>query len=103
MKDEQRFEIERAFDLLPHVVGASWAVIWFRLGGIKHPSREEFRNKVIEYFNLLNPLFESYPQSEEFLEIRKYIQMRKNTEINRIKEGQNREIEKRYDRYVDYG
>ena len=63
MKDEQRFEIERAFDLLPHVVGASWAVIWFRLSGIKRPTREEFRNKVIEYFNLLNPLFESYPQS----------------------------------------
>ena len=24
MIDDQRFEIERAFDLLPHVVGASW-------------------------------------------------------------------------------
>jgi hypothetical protein len=36
MRDEQRFEIERAFDLLPHVVGASWAVIWFRFNGIKN-------------------------------------------------------------------
>ena len=103
MKDEQRFEIERAFDLLPHVVGASWAVIWYRLSGIKNPSRDEFRNKVIEYFNLLNPLFEAYPQSEDFSEIGKYIQMRKNQEIDRIKEGKNREIEKRYDRYIDYG
>jgi hypothetical protein len=103
MKDEQRFEIERAFDLLPHVVGASWTVVWFRLSGVKRPTREEFRNKVIEYFNLLNPLFESYPQSEEFSEIGKYIQSRQNEEINRIKEGQNSEIEKRYDRYIDYG
>ena len=31
MKDEQKFEIERAFDLLPHVVGGSWATILFRL------------------------------------------------------------------------
>ena len=103
MKDEQRFEIERALDLLPHVVGASWAVMWFRLGGIKRPSREEFRNKVIEYFDLLNPLFESYPQSEEFSEIGKYVQRRQNEEIDKIKQGQNGEIEKRYDRYIDYG
>src|SRR3990170_1881139 len=44
MRDDQRFEIERAFDLLPHVVGASWAVTWYRLNEIKKPSREEFRN-----------------------------------------------------------
>jgi len=103
MKDEQRFEIERAFDLLPHVVGASWAVIWFRFRGIKRPTREEFRNKVIEYFNLLNPLFESYPHSDEFSEIGKYIQFRQNEEFSRIMRGQNGEIEKRYDRYIDYG
>ena len=48
MRDEQRFEIERAFDLLPHVVGCSWATIWFRFHGIKQPKREEFREKVIE-------------------------------------------------------
>ena len=102
MKDEQRFEIERAFDLLPHVVGASWAVIWFRFKGLR-PTREEFRDKVIEYFNLLKPLYDSYPQSDEFTEILEYIQRRKNEEIERIKDGLNKEIEKRYDRYIDYG
>ena len=49
MRDDQRFEIQRAFDLLPHVVGCSWATIWFRFYGIKHPKREEFREKVVEY------------------------------------------------------
>ena len=103
MRDEQRFEIERAFDLLPHVVGASWAVIWFRLGGVKSPSREEFRKKVIEYFDLLNPLFDSYPKSGEFEEIINYIKKRQKQEIENIKNGKNKEIEKRYDRYLDYG
>ena len=56
MKDEQKFEIERAFDLLPHVVGGSWAIIWFRLNQKKNPSREEFREKVIEYFKILKQL-----------------------------------------------
>ncbi len=103
MKDEQRFEIQRAFDLLPHVAGASWAVIWFRFNGITKPTREEFHVKVLEYFNLLNPLFDSYPTSDKFAEIEKYIQMRKNEETKKIKGGQNSEIEIRYDRYIDYG
>ena len=29
MRNDERFEIQRAFDLLPHVVGASWTVVWF--------------------------------------------------------------------------
>lgn len=103
MRDDQRFEIERAFDLLPHVAGASWAVIWFRLNEIKKPSREEFRGKVLEYFDLLNPLFGSFSDSKEFIDIIKYINQRKKEEIENIKKGSNKEIEKRYDRYIDYG
>ena len=103
MRDEQRFEIERAFDLLPHVVGASWAVIWFRLNGIKNPSIEEFHDKVLEYFDLLNPLFDSFHSSSALGEIINYIKLRRNQEIKKIKEGKNQEIEKRYDRYIDYG
>lgn len=103
MRDEQRFEIERSFDLLPHVVGASWAVIWFRLNSIKKPSREEFRKKSAEYFNLLNPLFEAYPDNKDFAEIVTYIKKRHQEEIDNIIQGKNKEIEKRYDRYVDYG
>lgn len=103
MRDDQRFEIERAFDLLPHVVGASWAVMWFRLNEIKKPSREEFRSKVLGYFDLLNPLFHSFSDSKEFREIILYINQRKSEEIEKIKNGENKEIEKRYDRYVDYG
>ena len=103
MRDEERFEIERAFDLLPHVVGASWAVIWFRLKGVKKPSREEFRNKVVEYYQTIEPIFSSLPESEEFGEINTYIKKRHKVELEKIKNGSNKEIEKRYDRYVDYG
>lgn len=103
MRDEQRFEIERAFDLLPHVVGASWAVVWFRLNGIKKPSKEEFRGKVVEYFDLLNPLFDSFPNMDGFDDIKNYIKRRRSEEIEKIKNGQNNEIERRYERYIDYG
>jgi len=103
MRDDQKFEIERAFDLLPHVIGSSWTVVWFRLRGVKSPTREEYREKVIEYFSMASPIFDSYPDSEEFEFIKKYIQWRKNEEIQKIKQGLNKEIEKRYDRYIDYG
>ena len=50
MREEQRFEIERAIDLLPHIAGGSWAMVWYRMQGIRNPTRDEFRNKVIEFF-----------------------------------------------------
>ena len=52
---------------------------------------------------MVEPVFESYPQDEEFDAIRKYIDFRKNEEYEKIISGLNKEIEKRYDRYVDYG
>ena len=103
MRNDERFEIQRAFDLLPHVVGSSWAVIWFRMKGIKKPSREEYREKTLEYLKMIDPVFDSYPKDEEFAEISKYIEFRKNEEYEKIKSGENKEIETRYDRYVDYG
>ncbi len=103
MRDDERFEIQRAFDLLPHVVGCSWATIWFRFYGIKHPKREEFREKVVEYFEMLDPVFESFFGDEKLDDINKYIKLRKKEEIEKITNGLNIEVEKRYDRYVDYG
>ena len=59
MREDQKFEIERALDLLPHITGGSWAMVWFRLNGIKNPTQNEFRDKVIEFLLMLNPLFQS--------------------------------------------
>ena len=103
MRNDERFEIQRAFDLLPHVVGSSWAVIWFRMKGIKTPTREEYHEKTIEYLKKIEPVFDSYPKEDEFAAICKYIEFRKNEEYEKIKSGKNDEVEKRYDRYVDYG
>ena len=103
MRDDQRFEIQSAFDLLPHVVGCSWATIWFRLNKIKKPTREEFREKVTEYFKILDPLVNVYDQNENFGEIIDYLKKRNSIELEKINAGKNLEVEKRYDRYIDYG
>jgi len=103
MREEQRFEIERAIDLLPHIVGGSWAMVWYRMKGIRNPTRDEFRNKVIEFFRTLEPLFESLNGDDSMNEINSYIQNRLKNEVEQIKLGENKEIEKRYQRYIDYG
>ena len=103
MRDDQRFEIQTALDLLPHVVGCSWATIWFRLNKIKKPTREEFREKVTEYFKMLDPLVNIYDQKEDFREIIDYLKKRNAIELEKISTGKNPEVEKRYDRYIDYG
>jgi len=103
MREEQRFEIERAIDLLPHIVGGSWAMVWYRMKGIRNPTRDEFRNKVIEFFRILEPLFESLNGDDSMNEINSYIQNRLKNEVEQIKLGENKEIEKRYQRYIDYG
>ena len=69
MREDQKFEIERALDLLPHIIGGSWAMIWFRLKGIKNPTEKEFRDKVIEFLLTLNPLFESFNDEKSLHEI----------------------------------
>jgi len=103
MRDDERYEIQRAFDQLPYVVGSGWAVTWFRMKGIKTPTREEYREKVLEYLKKIEPIFDAYPKEEEFAEIRKYIEFRKNDVYEKILSGKNLEVEIRYDRYVDYG
>jgi hypothetical protein len=103
MRNDERYEIQRAFDLLPHVAGSSWAVIWFRMKGIRKPTREEYREKTLEYFKKVEPVFDSLPREKEFDEINKYIENRKNEEFKKIKSGENEDVETRYDRYIDYG
>lgn len=102
MRDDERFEIERAFDLLPHIVGSSWAIVWFRLHKITAPTKTQYREKTAQYFKMLEPLFE-YPDDENLADMKKYVEFRKKLEIEKILSGDNKEVEKRYDRYLDYG
>ncbi|WP_100182433.1 hypothetical protein [Candidatus Nitrosotenuis aquarius] len=103
MRDDERFEIERAYDLLPHVIGASWACVWFRTNNIKKPTIEEFRSKTVEYFEIIQKMSDAYPAEDKFLDIISYMKKRHEQEVENIISGKNPEIEKRYKRYVDYG
>ena len=52
---------------------------------------------------MLDKLIDSFPKSEEFNEMNAFIKKRNKDEIEKILAGKNPEVEKRFDRYVDYG
>lgn len=103
MRDDERFEISRALDLLPHVVGASFATVQFRLEGRRHPTAEEFRERCAMYFEAACVALDSFPNTIQFGQIRAYLHSRMEHELASIVGGDNKEIEKRYERYIDYG
>ena len=103
MRDDDKFEIIRALDLLPQITGSSWAMLWFRVNGIKEPSKDEFREKTVEYFSKIVPLLESFDGEKEFEDINNYMKNRFEEEKKLIMSGQNKEVEKRHQRYLDYG
>ena len=59
--------------------------------------------KTIEYLLKIEPLLESFSNDKIFTEIQNYIETRSVLEIEKIKNGENNEIEKRYKRYIEYG
>ena len=69
MRDDEKFEIIRALDLLPHIAGASWAMLWFRINEVKNPTKEEFREKTVEYFSKIQPLLKSFEDIQKCIEI----------------------------------
>lgn len=101
LRDDDRFEVARALDLLPHVAGASFATVHFRLEGYK-PTRQEYRARAAKYFKIVCQALDVYPSTGQFEPLKAYIRGRAQREMDRILAGHNREIEKRYDRYIDY-
>jgi hypothetical protein len=103
LRDDERFEVMRALDQLPQVAGASFATVWFRMAGIRRPMRQEYRERVARNFEAACLALETFPDEAQYAPIKKYIRGRLRREVDDIMRGENREIEKRYNRYVDYG
>lgn len=99
MNASENYEIARALDDLPHIVGATCATALFRASNNKNPSRIEYRKRAAEYFTN----FASQIQKDDGLaSLAGYIKSRINEETQRILEGRNQQIERRYERYIDY-
>ena len=96
------FEIERLVEDLAKIYSTACATAWFKLEKVKHPSREEFRSKVVEFMKHFNYTLSAYPAGQESDNFRSYANHLLQREIERILSGNNKEVEKRYKYYVDY-
>ena len=96
------FEIERLIEDLAKIYSTACATSWFKVAKVKHPSKEEFRSKVVEFMKHFDYTLSAYPQSKDADNFRNYAKQLLHQEIEQILSGNNKEVEKRYKYYVDY-
>jgi hypothetical protein len=66
------------------------------------PTREEFREKVVEFMKHIDHTMAAFPQTPAGIELRKHVQAALDLEIAHVISGENKEVEKRYKYFVDY-
>ena len=96
------FEIERLVEDLAKIYSTACATSWYKVNNITNPTIAEFRNKVIEFTKHFEYSLSSFPQNNESEKFKKYAYSLLNKEIERVQNGENKEVEKRYKYFVDY-
>jgi hypothetical protein len=97
------FEIDRLIEDLAKLYCTACATSWFKIEGNTHPSREEFRRKVVEFMKHFEYTLASFPQkTAEAEQFRQQATKSLEEEIERVLAGENKDVEKRYKYYVDY-
>jgi len=96
------FEIERLVEDLAKIYSTACATSWFKITKNKHPTKEEFRTKVVEFMQHFKYTLSTYPQNPEGDHFKQYANNILRTEIENVLAGNNKEVEKRYKYYVDY-
>jgi len=98
------FEMESVLDELARSFAAPSATTWFKVASNKKPTRDDYRKKVVEFMNLfeasLSSGYQDIQNSKELLDsVKKGVKDQTTTVLS----GNNKEVEKRYRYYVDYG
>ncbi|MGC2386948.1 MAG: hypothetical protein WA398_08880 [Nitrososphaeraceae archaeon] len=96
------FEIERLIEDLAKIYSTACATSWFKVIGNKHPTEEEFRNKVVTFMRHFDYTLSTFPQTQAADQFRNYSMGILESEIKEVLSGNNKEVEKRYKYYVDY-
>ncbi len=96
------FEIDRLVEDLAKIYASQLAVSLFKVNNEKNPSRDEFRNLVIEFMKQLNYSLTKFPDTEEGIKFKKHCMNLLDKETKTVLDGKNKEVEKRYKYYVEY-
>ena len=96
------FEIDRLVEDLAKIYSTACATTWFRLAKTKRPTRVEFRTKVVEFMEHFEYTLSTFPQGPEIDQFRDYARRILRKEIEKVLQGDNKEVERRYKYYVEY-
>jgi hypothetical protein len=96
------FEIDRLIEDLAKLYCTACATSWFKIEGNTHPSREEFRRKVVEFMKHFEYTLGSFPQTAAADRFREQARKSLEREMAKVLAGENKDVEKRYKYYVDY-
>ena len=96
------FEMDRLVEDLAKIYSAACATSWFKITGNKHPTREEFRGKVVEFMKHFEYTLAAFPEVPAAVSFRENARKSLENVIANVLAGENKEVEKRYKYYVDY-
>jgi len=92
--------MERVIEDLAKSYPAQCATTWFKVTRNLNPTEEEYRNKVVEYMKQFEFLLATYPQGPEKEKLKDIVKKALESEIKKVLDGDNNEVEKRYRHYV---
>ena len=97
------FEMDRLVEDLAKIYSTACATSWFKVMGNKRPTKEEFRNKVAEFMKHFEYTLNTFPHTPSADQFREHARKSLENEIDQVIAGENKEVEKRYKYFVDYG
>jgi hypothetical protein len=97
------FEIDRLVEDLAKLYSTACATSWFKISGNMRPTREEFRSKVVEFMKQFEYTLASFPKTPAADQFREHATESLEKEIAKVLAGENKDVEKRYKYYVNYG
>jgi hypothetical protein len=96
------FEIDRLVEDLAKIYSTACATTWFKVTKNRSPTKEEFRDKVVEFMRHFEFTMSAFPQNPEGDDFRRYARQVLNTEIDKVISGNNKEVERRHKYYLEY-
>ncbi|MBA3750715.1 MAG: hypothetical protein H0X03_07500 [Nitrosopumilus sp.] len=96
------FEIDRLLEDLAKIYSTPCAVSWFKIFKNKTPTKEEFRQKVVDFMKDLEYTLAKFPDTNEGIEFKNYSKSQLEEQIQVVLDGKNKEVEKRYKYYAEY-
>jgi hypothetical protein len=95
------FEIERLIEELAKLYSCSCATSWFKVNNQWNPTRDEFRNKVVEFMQHFEYTLGTFPSSHESEKFKKYTRELLAREYKLVLNGDNKDVEKRYNYFIN--